>query len=160
MPSFDVVSEIDGHELANAVDQANREISNRFDFKGTDAKIELTESVMTLIADSDFQIQQMQPIIFQKMSKRGIDVNCLDQGDIQTSGQKARQAVTVRQGIDKETASKIVKAIKASKSKVQAAIQGEQVRITGKKRDDLQGVIAMLKDGDFGIPMQYTNFRD
>ncbi|MEM7255972.1 MAG: YajQ family cyclic di-GMP-binding protein [Pseudomonadota bacterium] len=160
MPSFDVVSEIDGHELQNAVDQANREISNRFDFKGSDAKIELAESVMTLVADSDFQIQQMQPMIFQKLSKRGIDVKALDQGDIQTSGQKARQVITVRQGIDKETASKIVKAIKASKAKVQAAIQGEQVRITGKKRDDLQGVIAMLKEGDYGLPMQYINFRD
>lgn len=160
MPSFDVVSEIDNHELQNAVDQANREISNRFDFKGSDAKIELTDSVMTLIADSDFQIQQMQPMIFQKLSKRGIDVKALDQGDIQTSGQKARQVITVRQGIDKETASKIVKAIKASKAKVQAAIQGEQVRITGKKRDDLQGVIALLKDGDYGLPMQYINFRD
>lgn len=160
MPSFDVVSEIDGHELQNAVDQANREISNRFDFKGSDAKIELADSVMTLVADSDFQIQQMQPMILQKLSKRGIDVNALDQGDIQTSGQKARQIITVRQGIDKETASKIVKAIKASKVKVQAAIQGEQVRITGKKRDDLQGVISMLKEGDFGLPMQYINFRD
>lgn len=160
MPSFDVVSEIDGHELQNAVDQANREISNRFDFKGSDAKIELADSVMTLIADSDFQIQQMQPMIFQKLSKRGIDVKALDQGDIQTSGQKARQVITVRQGIDKETASKIVKTIKSSKAKVQAAIQGEQVRITGKKRDDLQGVIAMLKDSDFGLPMQYINFRD
>ncbi len=160
MPSFDVVSEIDSHELQNAVDQANREISNRFDFKGTDARIELAESVMTLIADSDFQVQQMQPMILQKLSKRGIDVKALDLGDIQTSGQKARQVITVRQGIDKETASKIVKAIKASKSKVQAAIQGEQVRITGKKRDDLQGVIAMLKDGDYGLPLQYNNFRD
>lgn len=160
MPSFDVVSEIDSHELQNAVDQANREISNRFDFKGSGAKIELAESVMTLIADSDFQIQQMQPMILQKLSKRGIDVKALDQGEVQTSGQKARQIITVRQGIDKETASKIVKSIKASKAKVQAAIQGEQVRITGKKRDDLQGVIAMLKDGDFGLPMQYINFRD
>lgn len=160
MPSFDVVSEIDEHELANAVDQANREISNRFDFKGSDAKIEISESVMTLTADSDFQIQQMQPIILQKMTKRGIDISCLDQGDIQTSGQKAKQVVSVRQGIDKEMASKIVKAIKASKSKVQAAIQGEQVRITGKKRDDLQDAIALLKQSEFGLPMQYTNFRD
>ncbi len=160
MPSFDVVSEIDEHELANAVDQANREISNRFDFKGSDAKIEISESVMTLTADSDFQIQQMQPMILQKMTKRGIDISCLDQGDIQTSGQKAKQVISVRQGIDKETASKVVKAIKGSKSKVQAAIQGEQVRITGKKRDDLQDAIAMLKQTDFGLPMQYTNFRD
>ena len=160
MPSFDVVSEIDSHELANAVDQANREISNRFDFKGSDAKIDVTDEAMILTADSDFQIQQMQPIILQKLTKRGIDISCLDQGDIQTSGQKAKQIITVRQGIDKETASKIVKSIKSSKMKVQAAIQGEQVRITGKKRDDLQDAIGMLKGGDFGLPMQYINFRD
>lgn len=160
MPSFDVVSEIDEHELANAIDQANREISNRFDFKGSDAKIELADSVMTLTADSDFQVQQMQPMILQKMTKRGIDISCLDLGEIQTSGQKAKQTISVRQGIDKETASKIVKTIKASKSKVQAAIQGEQVRITGKKRDDLQEAIAMLKQSDLGLPLQYINFRD
>ncbi len=160
MPSFDVVSEIDAHELANAVDQANREISNRFDFKGSDAKIELTDEAMTLSADSDFQIQQMQPIVLQKLTKRGIDISCLDQGEIQRSGQHAKQVILVRQGIDKETASKIVKTMKASKVKVQAAIQGEQVRISGKKRDDLQEAIAMLKQSELGIPMQYTNFRD
>lgn len=160
MPSFDVVSEIDEHELANAIDQANREIANRFDFKGSDAKIEFTESAMTLMADSDFQVQQMQPIILQKMTKRGIDISCLDQGEIQTSGQKAKQTISVRQGINKEIASKIVKAIKSSKSKVQAAIQGEQVRITGKKRDDLQEAIALLKQTELGLPLQYTNFRD
>lgn len=160
MPSFDVVSEIDEHELANAIDQANREISNRFDFKGSDAKIELAESVMTLTADSDFQVQQMQPIILQKLTKRGIDISCLDQGQIQTSGQKARQTMSVRQGIDKETASKIVKAIKSSKAKVQAAIQGEQVRVTGKKRDDLQGAIAMLKQVELDLPLQFNNLRD
>lgn len=160
MPSFDVVSEIDEHELANAIDQANREISNRFDFKGSDAKIELADSVMTLTADSDFQVQQMQPIILQKLTKRGIDISCLDQGEIQTSGQKARQAMSVRQGIDKETASKIVKAIKSSKTKVQAAIQGEQVRVTGKKRDDLQSAIALLKQEELGLPLQFNNFRD
>lgn len=160
MPSFDVVSEIDSHELTNAVDQANREIANRFDFKGSDARIEVTEEAMILSADSDFQIQQMQPIILQKLTKRGIDISCLDQGQIEISGQKAKQTMMVRQGIDKETAAKVVKAIKSSKMKVQAAIQGEQVRITGKKRDDLQEAIAMLKGGEFGLPMQYTNFRD
>jgi len=160
MPSFDVVSEIDSHELDNAVDQANREISNRFDFKGSDAKIDVSDESMILTADSDFQVQQMQPIVLQKLSKRGIDVSCLEQGEIQTSGQKARQTMKIRQGIDKETASKIVKAIKSSKMKVQAAIQGEQVRITGKKRDDLQEAIALLKTGEFGLPMQYINFRD
>ena len=160
MPSFDVVSEIDSHELANAVDQANREISNRFDFKGSDARIEVSDEAMTLSADSDFQIQQMQPMILQKLTKRGIDIGCLDQGEITTSGQKARQIMTLRQGNDQETASKIVQAIKSAKMKVQASIQGDQVRITGKKRDDLQDAIAMLKGGDFGIPMQYDNFRD
>ena len=160
MPSFDVVSEIDAHELNNAVDQANREISNRFDFKGSDAKIELTEEAMTLSADSDFQIQQMQPIVLQKLTKRGIDISCLDQGEIQRSGQHAKQVIQVRQGIDKETASKIVKTMKASKVKVQAAIQGEQVRVSGKKRDDLQDAIALLKGAELGIPLQYTNFRD
>ncbi len=160
MASFDVVSEIDEHELANAVDQANREIGNRFDFKGSDAKIELSDAAMTLEADSDFQIQQMQPIILQKLTKRGIDITCLKHGDIQTSGQKARQELAIKKGIDKEIAGKIVKAVKGSKMKVQAAIQGDQVRITGKKRDDLQSAIAMLKASDFDLPLQYINFRD
>ncbi len=160
MPSFDVVSEIDEHELANAVDQANREIGARFDFKGSDAKIEISDAAMTLSADSDFQIQQMQPIILQKMTKRGIDIACLEHGEIQLRGQQARQVIQVRQGIDKETASKIVKLIKGSKIKVQASIQGEQVRINGKKRDDLQEAIALLKKSDAGIPLQYNNFRD
>ena len=160
MASFDVVSEIDEHELTNAVDQANKEISNRFDFKGSDAKIDLSDEAMTLEADSDFQIQQMQPIILQKLTKRGIDISCIDQGDIQTSGQKAKQVMAIKKGINKETASKIVKAVKGSKLKVQAAIQGEQVRITGKKRDDLQGAIALLKADDFKLPLQYINFRD
>lgn len=160
MASFDVVSEIDEHELSNAVDQANREIGNRFDFKGSDAKIELSETAMTLEADSDFQIQQMQPIILQKLTKRGIDISCLSHGEIQTSGQKARQELGIKKGIDKEIAGKIVKAVKGSKMKVQAAIQGDQVRITGKKRDDLQSAIAMLKASEFDLPLQYINFRD
>lgn len=160
MASFDVVSEIDEHELNNAVDQANKEIGNRFDFKGSDAKIELTADAMTLVADSDFQIQQMQPIILQKLTKRGIDISCLNHGDVQTSGQKARQVLSIKKGIDKEIASKIVKAIKTSKMKVQAAIQGDQVRITGKKRDDLQSAITLLKQSEFDLPLQYINFRD
>jgi len=160
MASFDVVSEIDEHELGNAVDQANREIGNRFDFKGSDAKIELTEEAMTLEADSDFQIQQMQPIILQKLTKRGIDISCLKHGDVQTSGQKARQVLSIKKGIDKEIAGKIVKTVKNSKMKVQAAIQGDQVRITGKKRDDLQSAITLLKGSEFELPLQYTNFRD
>lgn len=160
MASFDVVSEIDEHELGNAVDQANREIGNRFDFKGSDAKIDLSEEAMTLEADSDFQIQQMQPIILQKLTKRGIDISCLKHGDVQTSGQRARQVLSIKKGIDKEIASKIVKTVKNSKMKVQAAIQGDQVRITGKKRDDLQSAIALLKGSDFDLPLQYINFRD
>ena len=160
MASFDVVSEIDEHELGNAVDQANREIGNRFDFKGSDAKIDLSEEAMTLEADSDFQIQQMQPIILQKLTKRGIDISCLKHGDVQTSGQKARQVLSIRKGIDKEIASKIVKTVKNSKMKVQAAIQGDQVRITGKKRDDLQSAITLLKSSEFELPLQYINFRD
>ena len=160
MASFDVVSEIDEHELGNAVDQANREIGNRFDFKGSDAKIDLSEEAMTLEADSDFQIQQMQPIILQKLTKRGIDISCLKHGDVQTSGQKARHVLSIKKGIDKEIASKIVKTVKNSKMKVQAAIQGDQVRITGKKRDDLQSAIALLKGSEFDLPLQYINFRD
>ena len=160
MASFDVVSEIDEHELGNAVDQANREIGNRFDFKGSDAKIDLTEEAMTLEADSDFQIQQMQPIILQKLTKRGIDISCLKHGDVQTSGQKARQVLSIKKGIDKEIAGKIVKTVKNSKMKVQASIQGDQVRITGKKRDDLQSAIALLKGSEFELPLQYINFRD
>jgi len=160
MASFDVVSEIDEHELSNAVDQANREIGNRFDFKGSDARIDLTEEAMTLSADSDFQIQQMQPIILQKLTKRGIDISCLNHGDIQTSGQKAQQVMGIKKGLDKEVASKIVKTIKGSKMKLQASIQGDQVRITGKKRDELQSAISLLKESDFQLPLQYINFRD
>ena len=160
MASFDVVSEIDEHELGNAVDQANREIGNRFDFKGSDAKIDLTEEAMTLEADSDFQIQQMQPIILQKLTNRGIDISCLKHGDVQTSGQKARQVLSIKKGIDKEIAGKIVKTVKNSKMKLQASIQGDQVRITGKKRDDLQSAIALLKGSEFELPLQYINFRD
>jgi uncharacterized protein YajQ (UPF0234 family) len=160
MPSFDVVSEVDAHELTNAVDQANREIGNRFDFKGTDAKIERSELELTLVADAEFRIKQMQDILRGKLVKRGIDIACLDEKDVETSLNQARQTIVVRQGIDKELAKKIVKQVKDSKIKVQAAIQGEQVRITGKKRDDLQDTIAMLKEADLGLPLQFTNFRD
>ena len=160
MPSFDVVSEIDMHELTNAVDQANREVGNRFDFKGTNSKIEQKEAEITIISESDFQIKQITEILHNKMVKRGIDIGCLDARDPVPSGKEVRQTIVARQGIDKELAKKIVKLVKDSKMKVQAAIQGEQVRITGKKRDDLQQVIAMLKDAKLGIPLQYDNFRD
>jgi cyclic-di-GMP-binding protein len=160
MPSFDVVSEIDQHELTNAVDQANREISNRFDFKGTDSKIEMVDNSLTIISSSEFQVKQIQDILDTKVTKRGIDIRCLDYGDIVENNNEARQIVNIKKGVDKELARKIVKMIKSSKLKTQAAIQGDQVRITGKKRDDLQATIAEIKEAKFDIPLQYINFRD
>lgn len=161
MPSFDVVSKIDDHELTNAIDQANREIGNRFDFKGTDSRIEAAEHVLTLVAPAEFQVKQVLDILENKLSRRGIDIRCLDKGPVRESGSEARQVITVREGIDKELAKKLVKQVKDSKLKVQAAIQGEQVRISGKKRDDLQQVIALLKDDkSIQVPLQYVNFRD
>ncbi|MCZ6805243.1 MAG: YajQ family cyclic di-GMP-binding protein [Proteobacteria bacterium] len=160
MPSFDVVSEIDQHELTNAIDQANREISNRFDFKGTNSKIELVDNSLTIISSSEFQVKQINDILETKVTKRGIDIRCLDYGDITENNNEARQIVGIKKGIEKELARKIVKMIKTSKLKIQAAIQGEQVRITGKKRDDLQQAIAEIKDAKYDIPLQYVNFRD
>ncbi len=161
MPSFDVVSEVDEHELSNAVDQVNREVGNRFDFKGSDAKVELSGGVLKVEAENEFQIQQMEPIIYTKLAKRSIDTRCLEKADVEIRGRRAYQAITVRQGVDKELARKIVKMVKDMKLKVQAAVQGEQVRITGKKRDDLQQVMGMLKSAEkIDLPLQYTNFRD
>ena len=160
MPSFDVVSEIDQHELTNAIDQANREISNRFDFKGTNSKIEMTDDNLLVLSASEFQIKQINDILETKLTKRGLDIRCLDYGEIIENNNEARQTVVIKKGVDKELARKIVKLIKNSKLKIQAAIQGEQVRITGKKRDDLQQAIATLKEEKFDIPLQYVNFRD
>ena len=160
MPSFDVVSEIDRHEVANAVDQANREVENRFDFKGTGAKFELVEFVVTLEAPSEFQLQQMLPILREKLARRKVDTAAMSPEDPEVNLAKARQKVVMKHGVDTDTARKIVKLIKESKIKVQAAIQGEQVRVTGKKRDELQEVIQMLKKGELGLPLQFTNFRD
>lgn len=161
MPSFDVVSEVDQHELVNAVDHTQREIGNRFDFKGTSARVELTDGkVIMLYADSDFQIQQIHPVLYQKLTSRNIDIGCLEAGKVENSGKGVKQAITVRQGIDKETAKKAVARIKESKIKVQAQVQGEQLRVTGKKRDDLQSVMALLKGAELGLPMQFQNFRD
>jgi len=160
MPSFDVVSEIDHHELKNALDQANREIGTRYDFKGSNASIAQAANVLTLEAESEFQVKQMIPILKEKMSKRGIDVDCLDFGDLVEMNKRARQPVTVREGLDKDLARKMVKLIKDKKLKVQAAIQGEQLRVTGKKRDDLQEVMQALRDAGLGIPLQFNNFRD
>ena len=160
MPSFDVVSEINQQELTNAVDQANREISNRFDFKGTDSKIELIKNSLTIISSSEFQVKQIHDILETKIVKRKIDVRCLKYGDIVENNKEAQQIVEIKKGVDTELARKIVKIIKSSKLKVQAAIQGDQVRLTGKKRDDLQQTIAALKEEKFEIPLQYINFRD
>jgi hypothetical protein len=160
MPSFDVVSEIDQHELTNAIDQANREIANRFDFKGTDSRIEKSDATLKLIAPAEFQINQVRDILHTKLSKRNIDVRCLDEGKIIESNNEAQQDIVVRQGIDTELARKIVKIIKESRIKVQGAIQGDQVRVTGKKRDDLQDVIALLKQSNLNLPLQFVNFRD
>lgn len=160
MPSFDVVSEIDHHELKNALDQANREIGTRYDFKGSGAVIEQSGNDLTLEAESEFQVKQMIPILKEKMSKRGIDVDCLEFGDIVEMNKRARQQVKVREGLDKDLARKMVKLIKDSKLKVQAAIQGEQLRVTGKKRDDLQQVMQTLRQAGLGIPLQFNNFRD
>ena len=160
MPSFDIVSEVDHHELSNAIDQANREIGTRYDFKGSDARIEQANNQLTLSTESEFQIKQMTPILKEKMSKRGIDVSCLEFADIVEMNKRARQQVLVREGLDKDLARKIVKLIKDSKLKVQASIQGEQVRVNGKKRDDLQQVMKLLKEANLGIPLQFNNFRD
>ena len=160
MPSFDVVSEVDKHELSNALDQANREIGTRYDFKGSNARIEQSGNALTLEAESEFQVKQMIPILKEKMSKRGIDVECLEFGDVVEMNKRARQPVTVREGLDKELARKMVKLVKDSKLKVQAAIQGEQLRVTGKKRDDLQQVMQILRSASLGIPLQFNNFRD
>ncbi|MEE4376429.1 MAG: YajQ family cyclic di-GMP-binding protein [Candidatus Competibacteraceae bacterium] len=160
MPSFDVVSEVNAHELSNAVDQTNREVANRYDFKGADARVEQTENTLTLHAESEFQIQQMTDILYQKLAKRGIDLGTLKAGTLEASGKTAHQPFTVREGIDTDLGRKMVKLIKNSKLKVQAAIQGDQVRITGKKRDDLQAAIALLKEADLDLPLQFSNFRD
>lgn len=160
MPSFDIVSEVDMHELSNAVDQANREVTTRFDFKGSGARFELADGQISLKAEVEFQLQQMMDILRAKLAKRSVDVAALDAQEPQMSGNEARQAVVVRQGIEADLGRKLVKMIKEKRLKVQAAIQGDQVRVTGKKRDDLQQVIAMLRESDIDLPLQYVNFRD
>ncbi len=160
MPSFDVVSDFDAHEASNAVDQANREVNTRFDFKGTGSKFELDTQVITLTTQSDFQLKQMLDILRQKLAKRSIDVGCMDEQEVEISGNEARQKVILRRGIEADLARKLVKMIKNTKLKVQAAIQGDKLRISGKKRDDLQSVIGLLKEADVDLPLQYENFRD
>jgi len=161
MPSFNIVSEVDMHEINNAIDQSNREIGTRFDFKGVDASFSLNDqSNIVVTAEVDFQIHQMLDILRGKMVKRGIDSKALSEGDIEMTGQKAVMIVKVQQGIEQDIARKIVKMIKETKMKVQAAIEGDKLRVTGKKRDDLQQVIALLKEAKLEIPLQFDNFRD
>lgn len=160
MPSFDVVSEVDSHELANAVDQANREVSQRFDFKDTGASFELGDHLITLQAQVDFQLKQMLDILKLKLTKRGIDIVCLEPGEPEIAMNAATQQLVLRHGIDAESGRKLQRLIKDSKLKVQASIQGEQVRVTGKQRDDLQAAMALVRTAGLDRPLQFKNFRD
>jgi uncharacterized protein YajQ (UPF0234 family) len=160
MPSFDIVSELNAHEVANAIDQASREIATRFDFKGTNAQFELKDFVVTLSAPADFQLKQMMEILKLKLTKRGVDIACMKVDEPVVTGQTAKQIVTLRQGIDTELGKKIQRMIKDSKLKVQAAIQDKQVRITGKSKDELQSAIALMRGSKLELPLQFTNFRD
>lgn len=161
MPSFDVVSEVNKVELTNAVDQSNKEITNRFDFKGSDARIELKDLEVTLYADNDFQLTQVRDILIGKLSKRGVDTRSLGEGKQEkVSGNKLKEVIKVKNGIEQEQAKKITKLIKDSKIKVQGSIQGEAVRVSGAKRDDLQATIQLLQKDITELPLQFINFRD
>lgn len=160
MPTFDIVSEVDQHEVSNAVDQANRDLGNRWDFKNVDASIEHEGDTLTLAAEQDFQLDQLVEIVRMALARRDVDVRTLKEGDELRSGKQMKRKFTIQQGIDTPTAKDIVKRIKSSGLKVQASIQGEKVRVTGKKRDDLQATMAMLREADLEIPLQFDNFRD
>ncbi len=160
MPSFDVVSEINHHELANAVDQARRELAQRFDFKGVEAGFDLQETTVTMTAPAEFQLKQMLDILKLKLAKRGIDVACLDVQSPQVNLARAVQPVVLRHGIDADTGRKVARVLKDSRLKVQAQLQGDKVRVTGKQRDDLQAAIAALRKSELGVPLQFDNFRD
>lgn len=160
MPSFDVVCELDKHEVANAIDQANREVGTRFDFKGINASFELSDNKIIMRAEADFQLKQMLDILCNKLAKRKVDLGHLKEEAPVVQHKSAQQLITLQEGIGTEIAKKIVKLIKGQKLKIQAAIQGEQVRITGKKRDDLQMAIAFLREQELGLPLQFNNFRD
>lgn len=160
MPSFDIVSEVDRHELTNAVDQANRELGTRFDFKGVDAKFALEDEVITQSAPSEFQLKQMNDILRARLIARGIDARCLEFGDVETNLAGARQKITVKQGIERDLAKKIQSAMKDAKLKVDSQINGDKLRVTGKKRDDLQAAIALLRAAEYERPLQFDNFRD
>lgn len=160
MPSFDIVSNIDHHELTNAIDQANREVATRFDFKGSNAHFEFNKTQVTLTAPNDFQLKQMDEILHNKLAKRQVDIRCLHYHEPTTNLNEAKQIIDIKQGVDPDNAKKLVKLIKETQVKVQAAIQGEQVRVTGKKRDDLQEVMSALRESKIAIPIQFVNFRD
>lgn len=161
MPSFDVVSQVDWAEVTNALDQANREIANRYDFKGSDARVERNGAQLVVYADDEFKVGQAADILHAKLARRKVDLDCLEAGPVKPiGGDKAKLEITIRHGIDSELARKIVKLIKDSKLKTQASVQGDQVRVTAKKRDDLQQIIGLLRDNKLGLPLQFINFRD
>ncbi len=160
MPSFDIISEFDIHEAKNAVDQANKEVTTRFDFKGTDSNFEINDTTIVMESQSTFQLQQMFSVLCSKLTKRGIDIACMELGDAKGSGKLMRQEVQLKKGIESVLAKKIVKLIKDNKLKVQTAIQGEKLRVTGKNRDDLQATIQFLRASNLEQPLQFDNFRD
>jgi cyclic-di-GMP-binding protein len=161
MPSFDIVSEVNQVELRNALDHSNKELSTCFDFKGSDARIEQSDSALTLFADDDFKLKQVNDILVAKLAKRQVDIRSLEYGTAEKiSGNKMKQVVTVRQGVGQDVAKKIVRLLKDSKLKVQASIQGDAVRVSGAKKDDLQGAIALVRKAITDYPLQYQNFRD
>lgn len=161
MPSFDIISEVNQVELRNALDQANKEISTRFDFKGSDARVEHKEKLLTLYADDDFKLKQVTDVLMGKLTKRGVDVRALEFGGVEKiSGDKVKQAVTIRVGVEQERAKKIVRLIKDSKMKVQASIQGDAVRVSGAKKDELQAAITLVRKSVTDFPLQFGNFRD
>lgn len=160
MPSFDVVSEVDSHQLTNAVDQASRVVDTRFDFKGIEARFERDNYAINLTAEAEFQLDQMVDMLRATLIKCSIDPMCMDVGEVSLSGKLSKQTVNIKQGLDADLCRKIVKMIKASKLKVQSAVQGDQVRVTGKKRDDLQQVMNLLREGELDLPLQFNNFRD
>lgn len=160
MPAFDIVSEVDMHEAANAVDQANRELETRFDFRGADASFELANQTINLVAAEQFQLRQMFDILLKQWSRRGGDVGALDTGKMEGAGKQVRQRIDIRQGIDRDSSKEITRLVKTSKLKVQTAIQGDKIRVTGKKKNDLQEIIALIKATTLEVPVQFNNFRD
>jgi len=161
MPSFDIVSEVNQVELRNALDQTNKEVANRFDFKGSDARVEHADKILTVFADDEFKLGQVYDVLIGKLTKRGVDIRCLQRGKVETvSGDKVKQAITVKVGVDQELGKKLQKLIKDAKLKVQASIQGDAVRVSGAKKDELQQAIALVRKNVTDFPVQFGNFRD